>query len=126
MRSVISHKNVSYQIIGICMEIHRTLKGGLLEILYKDALEYELAHKNIFFEREKEYLVPYKDIILPHKFYADFVVANEIILEVKSRAKGFVDADFAQCLNYLHLSNNRLCILVNFGGSSLDFKRIVI
>jgi GxxExxY protein len=108
------------------MEVHRTLKSGLLEILYKDALEYEFTRKNIFFEREKEYSVPYKDTILPHKFYADFVVENEIILEVKSRTKGFIEADFAQCLNYLRLSNNRLCILVNFGGSSLAYKRIVV
>ena len=72
------------------MEVHRILGKGLLEIVYKDAIEIEFKCKNIPFEREKKYEVEYKGIILPHFFYADFVVFDKIILEVKSR-KGIVD-----------------------------------
>ncbi len=72
------------------MEVHRILGKGLLEIVYKDAIEIEFKSKNIPFEREKKYEVEYKGIILPHFFYADFVVFDKIILEVKSR-KGIVD-----------------------------------
>ena len=58
----------TYKIIGICIEVHRILGSGLLEIVYKDALEIEFKLNNISYEREKEYNVKYKGIILPHKF----------------------------------------------------------
>ncbi|HEY8690273.1 MAG TPA: GxxExxY protein [Chitinophagaceae bacterium] len=72
----------SYQIIGICMDVHRILGKGLLEIVYKDAIEYEFNTKKILYQREKKYEVEYKGIILPHYFFADFVVFDNIILEV--------------------------------------------
>lgn len=75
----------SYQIIGVCMEVHRILGKGLLEIVYKDAIEYEFKKKKIQYEREKKYEVEYKEIILPHYFFADFVVFDNIILEVKAQ-----------------------------------------
>jgi len=52
----------SYQIVGILFDVHKNLGGGFSEIVYKDALEYEFKKGNIPFEREKEYLVNYKDI----------------------------------------------------------------
>ena len=52
----------SYQIIGVCMEVHRILGKGLLEIVYKDAIEYEFKKKKIQYEREKKYEVEYKEI----------------------------------------------------------------
>jgi GxxExxY protein len=117
-------KEEAYKIIGICMEVHNNLGHGFLEIVYKDALEYEFRKANILYEREKQYEVNYKGIILPHKFYADFVVFDQIILEVKA-VSGFNDAFTAQCINYLKVSNNRLALLVNFGTLKLDYKRIV-
>jgi len=119
------HKEESYKIIGICMDIHNQLGAGFLEIVYKDALEYEFRRANIPFEREKEYKVHYKDIILPHKFYADFVVFNEIILEVKG-ISSIPEEMIAQCINYLKVSQNKLSLLVNFGEQKLNYKRIVL
>ena len=63
----------TYKIIGICMEVHRILGPGLLEIIYKEALEIEFRENNIPFEREKEFAIEYKGKILPHRFYADLV-----------------------------------------------------
>ena len=80
----IIYKKESYKIIGICMDVHNQLGPGFLEIVYKDALEFELKNANIPFKREKEYAINYKGINLPHKFYADFVVFDKIILEVKA------------------------------------------
>jgi len=93
----------SYQIIGICMEIHRVLGKGLLEIVYKDAIEYEFNHKKIPYEREKKYEVEYKGLILPHYFFADFIVYDKIILEVKAQ-KGIIDEHYKWVLNYLAIS----------------------
>ncbi len=118
------YKEEFYKIIGICMEVHRQLGRGFLEIIYKDALEYEFRKNNIPFEREKGYEIPYKEIILQHKYYADFVVFDKIIIEVKA-VNGIIDEFIKQTLNYLSASNNKLGIIVNFGEDSLKYKRLV-
>lgn len=117
-------KEEAFQIIGKCMEVHNNLGHGFLEIVYKDALEYELKKAGIPYQREKKFKVIYKDIILPHKFYADFVVFNSIILEVKG-VSAITDEFTAQCINYLKVSGNKLALLVNFGELRLNYKRIV-
>lgn len=101
------------------------LGNGLSEIVYKDALEYEFTQRNIPFEREKEFSVGYKDIILKHKFYADFVVYNKIILEIKT-VEILTDRDLGQCINYLKVSKHKLAILANYKGQGLEYKRIVL
>ena len=119
------YKRESYLIIGKCMEVHKYLGAGFLEIVYKDALEFEFKKANIPYQREKEYLVTYKEIILPHKFYADFVVFDKVILEVK--AINAIPPEFiAQCINYLKVSQNKLALLVNFGEPKLKFQRILL
>ncbi|MEY2830246.1 MAG: hypothetical protein RIQ33_2104 [Bacteroidota bacterium] len=122
---MIIHKEDSYKIIGICMEVHNNLGAGFLEIVYKDALEYEFKKANIFYEREKKYEVKYKEIILSHKFYSDFVVMENIILEVKG-VSAITEEFTAQALNYLKVSGNKLALLVNFGEPKLNYKRIVL
>ncbi|MFK7048905.1 hypothetical protein FLACOL_01461 [Flavobacterium columnare] len=115
----------NYKIIGICMEVHRILGPGLLEIVYKDALEIEFRENNIPFEREKEFTIDYKGIILPHKFYADFIVFDEIILEIKS-AKEINNEHIAQTLNYMKLAETQLGIIANFQNKSLVHKRLIL
>ncbi|MCH8318979.1 MAG: GxxExxY protein [Bacteroidetes bacterium] len=116
----------TYQIIGICMEIHRILGKGLLEIVYKDALEYETKSRNIPYEREKKYEVHYKEIILPHHFYADFVMFNSIIVEIKAQKKGIIDEHYNQMINYLAVSKCKIGLLFNFGDDSMKYKRIIL
>ena len=67
-------KEETYKIIGLCMEVHRILGKGHSEVVYKDALEYEFKINSIPFQREKIYEISYKEIILPRKYIADFVV----------------------------------------------------
>ncbi len=119
------YKEEAYQIIGKCMEVHNNLGAGFLEIVYKDALEYEFKKAEIPFEREKLYEVRYKNIILPHRFYADFVVFDKIILEIKA-VSAINDEFIAQSINYLKVSGNKLALLVNFGEMRLNYKRIVL
>jgi GxxExxY protein len=66
-----------------------------------------------------------KNVVLPHKFYADFVVFNKIILEVKGMA-GIAEEHIAQTLNYLKVSGLKLGLIVNFGELSLQYKRVVL
>jgi GxxExxY protein len=125
MEQQLIYKEESYQIIGKCMEVHNELGYGFLEIVYKDALEILFLQSRIIFEREKEYNVYFKNVLLPHKFYADFVIFDKIILEVKA-ISDLTDADIAQTINYLKVSNNRLGLLVNFGKEKLEYKRLVL
>jgi GxxExxY protein len=62
-------KEETYMIIGLCMEVHKILGKGHSEVVYKDALEYEFKMNSIPFEREKEYRIEYKDIILPRVLF---------------------------------------------------------
>ena len=114
----------TFKIIGICMEVHRNLGPGLLEVVYKDALEIEFKANNLPFEREKEFSIEYKVVILPHKFYADFIVNEDIVLEVKA-VKEFSGEHTAQVLNYMKLSESEIGLLVNFQNKSLQHKRLV-
>ncbi len=123
--SEIIFKEESYNIIGICMDVHNNLGPGFLETVYKDALEYEFKNAGIQYEREKKFEVNYKDIILPHKFYADFVVYDKIILEVKAVSE--ISNEFiAKAINYCKVSNTILALIVNFGQQKLTNQRIII
>ncbi len=122
--SEIIYKEESYTIIGKCMEVHNELGHGFSEIVYKDALEIEFKASKIFYEREKEYSVYYKGILLPHKFYAYFVVFDKIILEVRC-VKAITDEDISRGINYLKVSNNKLALVVNFARGKLEYQRLV-
>ena len=124
METDLIYKKESFQIIGKCREVHRELGHGFLEVVYKDALEIAFKQDNIFYEREKEYDVYFRKILLPHRFYADFVMMDKIILEVKC-VKAVTDEHIAQIINYLKVSGNKLGLLVNFGRGDLEFKRLV-
>ena len=117
-------KEESYQLIGVCMEVHRELGMGFKEIVYKDALEFEFKTRNIPYIREKEFIIKYKGIILPHRYYADFVVHDSIILEVKAYYM-IVNNFVAQTINYLKASGLQLGIIANFGEKSFVSKRVV-
>ncbi len=117
-------KEESYELIGICMEIHRELGMGFKEIVYKDALEYEFKSRKIEFIREKEFKIQYKDIILPHRYYADFIIHDSIIVEVKASYM-IVNNFVTQTINYLKASGLQLGIIANFGEQSFASKRVV-
>jgi len=119
------YKEESYEIIGSCTEVHNELGHGFLEIVYKDALEVVFRQNNIFYEREKAYPIYFQTVLLPHQFYASFVVFEKIILEIKSMST-LHDEHVAQTINYLKVSGNRLGLLVNFGKEKLEYKRLVL
>ncbi len=112
-------------IIGYAMEVHNLLGKGFSEIVYKDAMEYEMQANNIKYQREKEYAIRYKQIILSHKFYADFIVFDKVILEIKAKA-GIGDEHYAQTINYLAASKCKVGLILNFGEASLSFKRVIL
>lgn len=119
------YKEESFKIIGMCMEIHKSLGMGQKEVNYKDAMEIDFIEKGIRFNREKKFVVRYKNQILRNPYIADFVVHDSIVLEIKS-ASAIIDTHLAQALSYLAVSGMKLALVINFGERSLAWKRIVL
>jgi len=120
----ILYKEESYKIIGICMDIHSTLGKGFLEAVYNEVLEKEFIKQQVPYQREVKLDIFFKGEKLDKKYKADFICYEEIILETKSVS--FLHDNFTkQILNYLRATNKKLGILINFGESSLKYKRVV-
>ena len=119
------YREETHRLIGLCMEIHRDLGKGHDEVIYTDALVVELSRASVPFARERKFEVNYKGVILPHLYYADFVILDKILFEAKAAEK-LTDAHVKQVLNYLAASKLRLGLLVNFGADSLGWKRVVL
>ena len=125
MEQQIIYKSEVYQIVGICMEMYNTLGYGFAEVVYKDAMEIEFVDKNMQYAREQLHTIKYKGKILQHKFFADYTLLEKIILEIKACKDGITDDAIAQTLNYLRASGIRLGLIINFGKTSLEYKRLV-
>jgi GxxExxY protein len=123
--SELLYKDEVFKLVGLCMEVHRELGKGHDEAIYKDALIVELQRERIQFSREEKYEINYKGVMLPHFYYADFVVWGKIVFEAKAVEK-LTEAHLKQVLNYLAASKLELGLLVNFSGDSLEWKRVVL
>ena len=112
----------TYAIIGAGMEVHRSLGAGFLEPVYQAALGWELRTRAIPYDRECEIPVYYKGNLLSVGYRADFICFGEILLELKALSRLTLLHD-AQVINYLLASRYPRGLLLNFGSSSLQYKR---
>ena len=117
------YKEEAYAIVGACMEVHRELGQGFLEPVYQEALEREFVLREIPYRREAELTIQYKCKPLNKRYAADFICYEKIILELKA-VKDLLPEHEAQIFNYLKATGYQLGLLVNFGQSSLQCKRI--
>src|SRR5713226_3346570 len=120
------YKEEAFQLAGFCMEIHRELGKGHDEIIYNDAFVVELSRAGIPFLREKNYEITYKGVVLPHHYYADFVVWDKILFEAKAVEK-LTEAHIKQVLNYLAASKLRLgcwstSAAIHWNGNGLFYE----
>ena len=116
----------TYRIIGLCIEVNIELGFGVSEIVYKDAIEIEAQFHEIPIQREQQFDIVYKNTRLPHKFFADFVMFDNIIVEIKSSSRGIADEHISQTLNYMKASGSRVGLIINFGRKNLEYKRFVL
>jgi GxxExxY protein len=119
------YKEDTYKIIGICMEVHNQLGKGFNEVVYSDALEIEFIDNNIKYSKEQKFNISYKGNILPHKYRADFIINDKIVLELKA-IKCLTSSHVKQTLNYLAVSKLKIGLLINFGEDSLKHQRIIL
>ena len=120
----IIYRDESFAIIGACMKVHRTLGPGFLEAVYEEALEKEFINLKIPYQRQACIQVYYEGKPLKKEYRADFICYDAIIIELK--AVTVMPVIFYQTLNnYLKATHTQLGILVNFGTSSLTYKRVL-
>jgi GxxExxY protein len=117
------HKELTRQIIGAAMEVHNTLGFGFLESVYEEVLAVEFRLRDIPFERQKTLDVCYKGEKVK-QFVCDFLVGGAVLVELKA-IQDLTRIEVVQVLNYLRATNMKLGLLVNFGASSLQYKRVI-
>jgi len=118
---------ISGQIVDAAINVHRNLGPGLLESLYEEALCYELEKRQIAYECQKTFQVPYEDIILKTQCRLDLLVENKIVVELKSSEK-MIPLFEAQILTYLKITGCRLGLILNFNAPLMKegIRRIIL
>ena len=124
MPTEILYKEESYAIIGAAMEVHNQLGNGFLESVYQEALEIEMNKREIPYKAQSPIEIYYKLKTLDKKFFADFFCYEDIIVEIKAVSQLLPEHE-AQLINYLKATNVQLGLLINFGESSLKYKRLL-
>lgn len=115
------YSELTSKIIGCAMTVHKTLGNGFQEVIYQRALAIEMNLAGIAFNREFEMPIFYKKEQIGTR-RVDFLVEGIISVELKAIIK-LEDVHFAQAINYLEAYNLEIGLLVNFGETSLNFKR---
>lgn len=110
------------KIIGCAIEVHKRLGNGFQEVVYQRALSIEMRLANISFTREHDMPILYRDEQIATR-RVDFLVEGVISVELKAITK-IEDVHLAQAINYLEAYNLEIGLLINFGGTSLHFKRL--
>lgn len=100
-------------IIGCAIEVHRTLGPGLLESAYEECLAYEFKNLGLRFQRQIPVPVIYKDIKLDHGYKMDFLVEDQVVVELKS-IDYIMPIHDAQMLTYLRIAKKKVGLLINF------------
>lgn len=106
------------------MEVHKELGHGFVESVYDEAFGIELQRMGLNFEYQKELEIFYKGQKLEKKFRVNYLIEKKILVENKA-TKGISEVDEAQMHNYLKATGLRLGLIINYGLSSLEYRRIV-
>ncbi len=114
---------VSEKIIGYSFIVLNTLGVGFLEKVYENALVHELRDAGLMVKQQHDVLVHYKDVVVG-VYTADLLVENAVLAELKV-IRSLDAIHQAQCINYLKATGLWLCLLLNFGNSRLEVKRLV-
>ena len=126
MRDSIDINDLTGEVIGAAIEVHKALGPGLLESVYEECLSRELDLRDIPYERQKELPVEYKGAKLESGYRLDIVVANKLIIELKT-CESLEPIHTAQLLTYLKLTGIKVGLLINFNVPVLKegIKRLV-
>ena len=123
MEEKLLHADVTEKIIGAAFEVYKVLGYGFLESVYQKAMQVELQHSGLKAEIESPIKVKYQNVIVG-EFRADLFVNDVVIVELKT-AKNYNAEDEPQLLNELKATGVKVGLLINFGRTKVEFKRMV-
>lgn len=115
------YPEISKRILGIAMQLHREMGSAFKEKVYQDAFEVLLKEEEIKYEREKHIDLVFHGFKLEHDFFYDYLIEDKVGVELKAVSEIIGEYE-AQIINYLHVSNHKLGLLLNFGTTSLEYK----
>lgn len=113
---------ITYKINGCAMKVHNTLGNGFQEVIYQRCLAIEFEKAGLGFVREQDHTIYYEGIDVGTR-RADFVVEDQVIVEIKA-VINLEDVHLAQAKNYVVAYQKPIGLLINFGGKSLQFKKV--
>ena len=116
------YSDLTAKVVGCAMAVHTALGNGFQEVIYQRALEIEMAEQGLPFSREHEMPIYYKERQIGSR-RVDFLVGDAVSVELKAIAQ-LEDIHLAQAMNYLEAYDLEVGLLINFGGRSLEFKRL--
>lgn len=122
MKTEAEINELTHKIIGCAMQVHRILGNGFQEVIYQRALAIEFTLNGIFYEREKEMSIFYREQSIGTR-RVDFFVEESVMVELKAISI-LEDGHKAQAINYCEAYNIANGLLINFGKKSLEFKRV--
>ncbi|MDR3194273.1 MAG: GxxExxY protein [Tannerella sp.] len=114
--------DITHKIIGCAMRVHSTLGSGFQEVIYQRALAIEFAFQGLEFVREKEMAIFYRELSIGTR-RVDFFVEGKVMVEIKAVMQ-LEDVHKTQAINYLEAYTVADGLLINFGGKSLEVKRV--
>lgn len=107
------YQDISSEVISAAIEVHKNLGPGLLEVVYRSCLALELESRGTSFRQEVIIPLTYKNTLVDHSFRLDFLVEQEVVVELKS-VERVLPVHEAQLVTYLRLSRKRVGLLINF------------
>ncbi len=121
-----NENELSNKVIGLALDVHRSLGPGLLENVYKECLYYKISQSGLWVAKEKAMPLVFEEVRLECGYRIDLLVEHRLVLEIKS-VEALNDIHIAQTLTYLKLGNYKLALLLNFNVTRLKdgIKRIV-
>ncbi len=123
MSEKLLHEELTYKIIGLGMQVHRTLGHGFFEKVYENSLMVLFAKNGIFAEQQVPIKVSFEGVIVGD-YCADILVEKAVILELKTCDRT-TDIHKAQALNYLKATGIDLALILNFGAKSFEHHRLI-
>lgn len=113
-----TENEISYKIIGIAIELHKSLGPGLLESVYENTFAYDLRESGLEVKQQVPMPLVYKEVKMDTGYRLDLLIENKVIVEIKS-IETLAPVHFSQTLTYLKLSNVKLGLLINFNTDKL-------
>ena len=123
---MLKNETFTYNILGACFQVYKTMGCGFLEAVYHECLDIEFSHRNIPFTSQPKLGLSYRDRPLKQQYIPDFIIYDQVILELKALSY-LADEHQAQLLNYLNATGLKVGLLINFGHHpKVEYKRMVL